>query len=247
MQLAIETTGRQGSIAILDADRVLDSMVLPSDHRTTATLVPAIERLVESHLSPSNQPPSNQPFQQGIHRGIDFISVASGPGSFTGLRIGGTTAKTLSYAWGIPLVSVNSLAAIAAVAFDQHDEVDRIVVAIDAYRRQVYHGEFLRDELLDPRSNVVAMPQRDFIDLLASHPSGTCFAGDAKLGAGHPGKWLDRVGDRGCDAVGVGLLGWQLAKKKQWTDAMAWVPHYLKPSAAEEQASAVSKNSLSQP
>lgn len=72
---------------------------------------------------------------------LDAVSVASGPGSYTGLRIGISTAKGLCYALGIPLILIDSLTALAERAAEQFPN-KQIVPMIDARRMEVYTTVF---------------------------------------------------------------------------------------------------------
>ena len=74
-------------------------------------------------------------------RAIEAIGVGVGPGSYTGLRVGVTAAKTLAYATGAALVGVDSLEAIACNA---PDSAVRVAVVADAQRNDVYSAEFAR-------------------------------------------------------------------------------------------------------
>lgn len=65
------------------------------------------------------------------------VSVACGPGSYTGLRIGMSTAKGLCYALDIPLILVDSLAALAGCASEKYPE-QNLIPMIDARRMEVY-------------------------------------------------------------------------------------------------------------
>ncbi|MFZ2543990.1 MAG: tRNA (adenosine(37)-N6)-threonylcarbamoyltransferase complex dimerization subunit type 1 TsaB, partial [Lactococcus raffinolactis] len=86
------------------------------------TLMPAIDFLMtNAGLQPED---------------LDRIAVAQGPGSYTGLRIAVTTAKTLASTLNIDLVGVSSLAAIAANV----DVAGKVVPLIDARRQNVYAG-----------------------------------------------------------------------------------------------------------
>ena len=134
VQLAIETTGRLGSIAVLKGQRVLSAINLDPPQRTAAALFPELERTLRWCGQCGHRP--------------DFISIADGPGSFTGIRIGVTTAKMLGYSLGVPIVNVDSLAAIAASVFHDHPSVPAVLVALDAYRGQTYCGTFDRSSLL---------------------------------------------------------------------------------------------------
>jgi tRNA threonylcarbamoyladenosine biosynthesis protein TsaB len=73
---------------------------------------------------------------------VDGVAVSIGPGSFTGLRIGLSTAKGLSFALEKPLVAVPTFESIAKSALMLHPECDRIIVCIDAKQREYYIGTF---------------------------------------------------------------------------------------------------------
>ena len=220
MQLAIETTGRKGSIAILDGYTVISFAILPTEQRTAMVLAPEIQRLLSS---------------VGIGReSVELISVAKGPGSFTGLRVGVTTAKTLSFAWQTPLVGVGSLAAIAAEAFRCHSSVDQLCIAIEAYRGQAYTANFSRSDFSDDRicgsnQRAVALDQKELSDNFASGPETVFASGDQKIFS-EQARFLSRQ----CDAIGVGLLAFGLNQQGHHSDPMSLAPTYLKPSAAEE-------------
>lgn len=79
-------------------------------------------------------------------RGEDLggIGVTSGPGSFTGLRIGVATAKGLAYGLDCPLVAVSTLEAMAAALLEDHAGVDWAVPCLDARRREIYAGVYRR-------------------------------------------------------------------------------------------------------
>jgi tRNA threonylcarbamoyl adenosine modification protein YeaZ len=229
VQLAIETTGRLGSIAVLFGSQVLRQANLDPSSRTAATLAPAIDETLRWCRERDQQP--------------EFISVADGPGSFTGLRIGVTTAKTLSYALDLPLIAVDSLAAIAAAAFQNNPSVESLLVAIDAYRGQVFTGSFQRIELLPPLDSIpddwtahpssvriVSAPQ--WVQVLRNRPPNIDVAGDSKPLDDRENARIRRE----CDAVGVGLLAIRAAIKGTLTDPISLVPRYLKPSAAEEKS-----------
>lgn len=216
-------------MAVLRGQRIIRKVNLSPDQRSASTLAPALKEILE-WCKQQGHPPS-------------MVSVADGPGSFTGLRIGVTTAKTLCYALELPLVAVDSLAAIAAAALHEHSECHRIWAVLNAYRGQVFLGMFDRETLLpDPSSipmNWTSHPettqmisQEDWDKQLEEKMHTVALTGDHKpLGA----RSVDAL-PRGCDAVGVGLLAIRAAAQEQFCDPMQLVPRYLKPSAAEEKA-----------
>jgi tRNA threonylcarbamoyladenosine biosynthesis protein TsaB len=82
--------------------------------------------------------------QQLTPKDLSAVSVASGPGSYTGLRIGVSTAKGLCYALGIPLIAVDSLHSLAQIAKDKHPEM-RLCMAIDARRMEIFSAIYAND------------------------------------------------------------------------------------------------------
>lgn len=228
--VAIETTGRFGSVAVLRGQRIIRKVNLNPDQRSAATLAPVLQGILK--------------WCKQTHQNPSFISVADGPGSFTGLRIGVTTAKTLCYALELPLVSVDSLAAIAAAAFHTNPSCQAIWAVIDAYRGQVFHGRFERPGLLPDAASVpddwTAHPQtievigqKRWETQLEQKPPQIGLAGDPKPLGARSANALQRD----CDAIGVGLLALRAASLGQFSDPMQLVPRYLKVSAAEEKMS----------
>lgn len=79
----------------------------------------------------------------------DAVCVSAGPGSYTGLRVGVSTAKGLCFASGIPLISVNTLELLVNQAVSQGlvpEGCKHIIPMIDARRMEVYAAVFSRDE-----------------------------------------------------------------------------------------------------
>jgi tRNA threonylcarbamoyl adenosine modification protein YeaZ len=87
--LILDTTGSQSFIAIAEKGLLLSTEILPDSKRHSKFLLPSIQSILQA-------------------RKIDFIAIGTGPGSFTGSRVGGIVAQSLSYAWNIPLISFSS-------------------------------------------------------------------------------------------------------------------------------------------
>jgi tRNA threonylcarbamoyladenosine biosynthesis protein TsaB len=126
--LGIDTSGRQGSVALLRVqgeEVVRLGLATISGGQYSEGLVPGIAGLLAGH---------------GFARSaIGLIAVASGPGSFTGLRIAIATAKGLAEAHATPVVDVSVLEAIALATGGQ----GRVVAAIDAQRSEIFFGEYV--------------------------------------------------------------------------------------------------------
>ena len=131
--LAVDTSGKHGSIALARCGPEADCSVIevvPLDGGTfSAQLVPQIAALLVKHGS-------------GKHD-IGAFAVVSGPGSFTGLRIGLAAIKALAEVFAKPIAAVSLLEAIA-VAGGQRGKV---IAVLDAGRGDVYAGEYRRERL----------------------------------------------------------------------------------------------------
>jgi tRNA threonylcarbamoyladenosine biosynthesis protein TsaB len=170
--LGIDTSGRQGSVALLRAQgaelSTLELTPLPGG-QYSELLVPSIAGLLARH---------------GFERSsIGLIAVASGPGSFTGLRIAIATVKGLAEAFATPVVAISVLEAIALAAGKE----GQVIAALDAQRSEVFLGEY-ENESADPvsaRLNREAISSfGDFASLPgAGDPPRQVFTPDAALAA----------------------------------------------------------------
>jgi tRNA threonylcarbamoyladenosine biosynthesis protein TsaB len=98
--LSLETTDLTGSVAAGDGSKVLLELELNPQQRSAQSLAPAIRSLL--------QQVGWQPAE------VQLVAVTVGPGSFTGLRVGVTTAKTFAYAVGAEILGIDTLETIAA-------------------------------------------------------------------------------------------------------------------------------------
>jgi len=126
--LALETSGKSGSVATLrDQEGQLhcDMELLSPLSGSAKTLAPAIERLLTKN---------NIEMQS-----LKAIALLTGPGSFTGLRVGVATAKAMAYALRIPTIEVDTLDVIAQQCPVTSNSVYSV---LDAYRGQVFCAEY---------------------------------------------------------------------------------------------------------
>jgi tRNA threonylcarbamoyladenosine biosynthesis protein TsaB len=217
--LAIETTDLSGSIAILDGDRLLESRELPTEPRSAATLAPGIDELLSSVRWKAAD--------------IRLVAVATGPGSFTGLRVGVTTAKLLAYAIGAEVIGVGTL---DTIAWQAPPEISNLWTVLDAQRQQLFACEFARDanglwqSLGVPR----IVDQARWIDEL---PAASVVSGPVldKLKTRFPTDvhTLDEAAWRP-RASTVGMIGWQRYQSGHRDTIWSLAPQYFRLSAAEE-------------
>lgn len=220
LQLAIETSSTSGSVALLTGDRVLEQSVLNSQQRSAQSLAPVVEKLLGSAKI--------KPFD------IELISVTAGPGSFTGLRVGVTTAKTFAYAVGAEVLGVNTLEVIASQA---PASVRAVWAAIDAQRDELFVAKFVRDETGEFAADVPTriVGAEAWLESLQR--------GDAVSGPG-----LDKLASRlpahvelveqtrwNPLAATVGQVAWRNYARGERQELLALVPIYFRRTAAEEQ------------
>lgn len=123
--LLIDTSNQPLSVAIMQDDKVLSEFNTNEKKNHSVQLMPAISNILEESQLDKTE--------------LDAIIVAQGPGSYTGLRIGVTVAKTLAYALNTTLYGVSSLKALAATV--KEDNI-LIVPVFDARREAVYSGVY---------------------------------------------------------------------------------------------------------
>lgn len=129
VSLAIETSCRRGGLALGAGDRLIAELDFPADQRHATQLVPRMGELLRGHgLRPAD---------------LDELYVSAGPGSFTGLRVGITTARTMAQVLpSLQCVAVPSAWAVAENAADV--EADNLIIMMDAKEDTVYAASFRR-------------------------------------------------------------------------------------------------------
>ncbi|MFG0263711.1 MAG: tRNA (adenosine(37)-N6)-threonylcarbamoyltransferase complex dimerization subunit type 1 TsaB [Rhodopirellula sp. JB055] len=252
--LALEVIGREGSVALIQAGEVVETIELPRDVRAAASLAPTLQTLLKSIDSDKQQP---EPISAGtvFRAGADrphYIAVADGPGSFTGLRFAAATAKTLAYAWGIPVVTLDSLSVLAAAVLPT-DSVEKdsqpderpstgqsLLVGLDAYRGQTFVGRFqATDSGWKSDGPIDLLSRTEWLEALESAEAGTWATGDA-IRTGLPTDHLNLRGRKQTLASALAILAHRKFVTGQTTDPMTVLPKYYRPSAAEEKAAASS-------
>jgi tRNA threonylcarbamoyl adenosine modification protein YeaZ len=123
--LAMDTSNKVLSVALVEDDSVVSSFTLNIKKNHSVTLMPAIDRLFKVAAWTPQQ--------------VEKIVVSVGPGSYTGVRMAVTTAKTLAYTLNKPLVAISSLALLAQNAYFFEG---LIVPFFDARRDNVYAGVY---------------------------------------------------------------------------------------------------------
>ena len=219
--LILETSGRSGQVAVAEGAALLAVRPLGEGRRQGRDLTPAVGELLH---------------QQGwTARQLQGVIVSLGPGSYTGLRVGIMSAKTLCYATGCTLLGVETFAAIAGQA---PLEVTRLDVIADAQQGKVYVQPFRRSTPEADWQPQAALAIRTLEDWLAQLDAETWVSGpgvDAHFGRLQSGVKLVEAGLRLPRAEGLLRIGLRRYRAGERDDVWAAEPIYLRPSAAEEQ------------
>ncbi|MCO4472430.1 glycoprotein endopeptidase [Streptococcus infantarius subsp. infantarius] len=208
--LAFDTSSKALSVAILDGENLLADVTVNIKKNHSINLMPAIDFLMKAvDLKPTD---------------LDRISVAQGPGSYTGLRMAVATAKTLAYTLNIELVGVSSLYALAAAA-----DFDGLVVpVIDARRNNVYAGFYKDGQSLKDDQHM------NFADVLEAvkDEESVMFVGEVANFSNQIAESLPQAKVLSVlpSAYAIGKRGQEL----QPVDVDSFVPSYLKRVEAEE-------------
>lgn len=219
--LAFDTSNQALTVALTENGRLVSELITTNNKNHSTTLMPAIAQLMaEAQWQPAD---------------LDRIVVAQGPGSYTGLRIGVTTAKTLASTLHKELVGVSSLAAIAANA----QGYDGLLIPIfDARRQNVYAGVYQWQEgVLETVFPDRHIPMAELATRFANE-NNVCFIG------GDTEKFRQVIEEFAPEAEINTVATWdvphgsvltQLAEISQpVNDIDAFLPAYLKKVEAEE-------------
>ena len=223
--IAIDTSLSTGSVAAIDGDRIaVRSLPTAGEH---ARLLAAAIEAVAAELGWKTT-------------AVELVTVVRGPGSFTGLRVGVTTAKALCWATGSRLLAVSSCEVIArgtAMALGRHGSP--VTVAYDAGRGEVFAALVIPDEHSPSGWRTEAGRLVAAHDWLAGMAPGSIVTGpglalltDAladrpDLVVAPPSAWMPASADLGHIALLRAAAG-------ETDDPAALVPDYIRLSYADE-------------
>jgi tRNA threonylcarbamoyladenosine biosynthesis protein TsaB len=218
--LAIDTTNNVLGIALVDEDKVIGEYITNLKKNHSVRAMPAIEQLLnDCDISPKQ---------------LDKIVVATGPGSYTGVRIGVSIAKTMAWSLKIPIVGVSSLEVLAA---NGRFFAGYISPLFDARRGQVYTGLYqYTDEglvTIEKDQNILLV---DWLTMLKEKNEKVLFVGnDVEI---HKETITSIFGNMGEIAKVVlnnprpselGIIG----LTREATDVHSLVPNYIRLAEAE--------------
>lgn len=209
--LLIDTATARLSIGLAHNGTVVASRTCDEPRRQASLTAPLVQEVLHS---------------QGLGvADCDAVCVSSGPGSYTGLRVGVSTAKGLSFGAGIPLIAVGTLDILAS---NHNPEAFRYIVPmIDARRMEVYTAVYSADgRRLTPVEAKVIGPD-SFADELAQGP--VLFTGDGALKCRevitHPHAQFQESWP---DVAAMAILAQKAWEEKRFEDIAYFEPFYLK-------------------
>ena len=223
--LAIETSARTGSLAAVEDGRVLAEDEFPHGLKHAAEIIPRLDQLCRG-----------QGWSPGDVREL-YVSV--GPGSFTGLRIGITLAKTLAFATGARLVAVPTVRVLARIA---PPDVRHLVLVLDAKRDQIYTARFDRSGSDAPWSEAEPAHLDSLSSVLARSPRAVHLLGEGIpshqkfIPENDPGVVVTPESLWRPRAAAVAEEGVRMARAGEFIDPQQLLPIYIRRPEAEEKA-----------
>lgn len=224
--LALDTCDSNGSVALLQDSEILETAAHDTSRDSSVWLLPAVEGMLKA---------ASVPFSD-----VQVCAVTAGPGSFTGVRVGLTTAKAWSEVRGMGIAVVSRMEAIASQASAPEPWVAAFA---DARRGQVFAALYKRfDRQLERIGDEMVIAPEKFVGWAAEH------AGSAPIRWISPQPnsltdtpaWAARrnAGDMAEAASAIlapviGRLGYRLALGGRLTDALTLDANYVRRSDAE--------------
>lgn len=163
--LAVDTSSSVAAVAVLDERELLGEFILNNKKTHSQKLVIMIDTIMQNlGLTPQD---------------IDIYAASSGPGSFTGLRIGITTVKAMAYAANKPVISIPAL---DALAFNVPDTEALVCPMMDARNNQVYTALYGREKGRQVNiTEYMGVPVSELIQIIKGKNRDVLFVGDGVL------------------------------------------------------------------
>ncbi len=216
--LNIDTSADSASVCLAKEGEILSLEKNDQQKDHAAWLHVAIQKLMlDAKLEISN---------------LDAVAVTSGPGSYTGLRVGLASAKGICFALNKPLIALNTLLVMANAAANVHkdspgENSDLLCPMIDARRMEVFTAVYNNQFEIIKQPEAMVLDENSFADLLAAN--SICFFGSGS----NKFKTMIRNKNAGFanlnfDAASMIVLAEELFTKNQFADLAYSEPLYLK-------------------
>jgi len=224
--LALDTSSIVATVAVMDEDKLIAEYTINHKRTHSQKIMPMIDTILKDC--------------EIKLKDVDYVAVAEGPGSFTGLRIGVSTAKGLAHALNIPAIGVSTL---DALAFNIPFCNGLICPILDARRGQVYTAVYKWDqEILYKVEEPMAVTIEELIEKLGSRPEKVVFFGDGILN--NIDRLREKLGERVVispqsirmpRAASIAQLALRKIQSKEIESFYKLAPQYLRKAEAERQ------------
>ena len=210
--LNIETTTTNCSVSLSKDGAIV---ILKEDYDTSYSHAERLHVFIEDVLQ-----------ETGVKKTeLDAIAVSKGPGSYTGLRIGVSAAKGLCFALDIPLISIDTLEALA-YQVKANDGI--IVPMLDARRMEVYSAIFSSEYKKIRETQAQILDEASFLDYLSKSKVYFIGNGVEKTKTLITHEHAVFIEGRLPSASEMGFLGYTKFKKNDIEDVAYFEPYYLK-------------------
>lgn len=223
--LAIDTSGPVAGVAVLKEGKLAYEAIAINKLTHSVNLMPMVEQgLINAGVAMDE---------------IGLVACVTGPGSFTGVRIGVSAAKAFAHAKNIPCVAVDALEALAQMPFE-----GVICPILDARAGQVYGAAFEKKERLMADA---AMKLKDYLEVIQPMGERFLFVGDGV--EVHRGAITETLFEKAAFLPehmnhlrpgAAAYLG--LSKQEMWMDYLQLEPMYLRAPQAEREREAREKS-----
>lgn len=244
--LALDTSTTSLSVAVMDNGKVLHEMNEFGERNHSIRILSIVEEVLKGSST--------------LNSDIQGIAVGVGPGSYTGTRIAVTAAKTLAWAWKVPVVGISTLHSLAYGGFIHaiHAQEDKetmaqlnwIIPLIDARRGQVYTALFRSSDESSPdrlEQDGIRLMEKWTEELMArieatpeqEKPQSIWFVGDVNLHKETAERLRNQLGEAlhivpyDLDGRYVGMLGTEKFLAGEQDDMHSLVPNYTQLAEAE--------------
>jgi tRNA threonylcarbamoyladenosine biosynthesis protein TsaB len=220
--LSLETSEKTCSVALSDGTKLLGSLESTDEKSHASMLTVLIDKLLKTH--------------QITMEGLDAVAISKGPGSYTGLRIGVSTAKGICYGLKIPIIAISTLEIICrrffkteyAVKAKLGDSDILCCAMIDARRMEVYRQLF--DHKVNIASQIIAeeINSNSFYETLRSKKIYFIGSGSTKLKNiinNENAVFIDGIYPNAADMCELAFSNYT---QQRFEDVAYFEPYYLK-------------------
>lgn len=214
--LNIETSGHNCSVALNNKGVLLANQMNTDGLKHAEVLHLMIANVFKIAAIPLNE--------------LEGIAISSGPGSYTGLRIGASAAKGLCYALDIPLIAIDTLAIYAQTLIKNKQVQDESIIAcIDARRDEIYFAVF--ENGIETMPSQAKILDEDFYKLFDANKQYVLTGDGANKTRPYLEEQLDlkMVELQSIEAKYMNTLSLSLFEKQMFADAAYFEPNYVKP------------------